>query len=172
MKFVVNYEKYLANINHPLSFKIHEFEDIFDNTNKKKCELKVMTNSLAHIAIAVENIENAKSLFELITGGIASENHQVESQKVSTSFINFGGTSIELLEPVGDDTPISKFLSQKGGGIHHLCIETDEFDNLIEKIKNTGVRILGDPFIGAKNKRVVFFHPKDTFNVLIELEEK
>ena len=130
-----------------------------------------MENKIAHIAIATESLEDAKSFFELISGNNASEEHEVSSQKVNTSFIIIGETNVELLEPIGEDTPISKFLSKSGGGIHHICIETDNFDDLIQKIKSTGVRTLGDPSIGAKNKRVIFFHPKDTFNVLIELEE-
>ena len=128
-------------------------------------------NSLAHVAIAVKNIQEARNLFELISGSKSSEPHAVESQKVITSFIPIGDTSIELLEPASDESPISKFLS-KGGGIHHICIETKEFDPLIEQLKSRGIRTLGDPFIGAKNRRVIFFHPKDTYGVLIELEER
>jgi methylmalonyl-CoA/ethylmalonyl-CoA epimerase len=130
-----------------------------------------MDNKIAHVAIATQNLEDAKSFFELISGNKASEVHEVSSQKVNTSFIKIGETHFELLEPIGDDTPITKFLSKVGGGIHHICIETRNFDELIQKIKTTGVRTLGDPSIGAKDKRVIFFHPKDTFNVLIEVEE-
>ena len=83
-----------------------------------------------------------------------------------------GSTNIELLEPFGEDTPISNFIENRGGGIHHICIESDEFDIMIKKITETGVRTLGEPSIGAKGRRIIFFHPKDTFNVLVELEEK
>jgi len=131
-----------------------------------------MVNSLAHFAIAVEDINEAKGFFELLAGNQASTPHFVESQKVNTSFLDIGDTSIELLEPVGESTPISKFLSSRGGGIHHICVETEQFDELVSTITKTGVRTLGDPFIGAKGKRVIFFHPKDTFNVLVELEER
>ncbi len=130
-----------------------------------------MENKIAHVAIATENLEDAKSFFELISGNKASKVHEVSSQKVNTSFIKIGETNFELLEPIGDDTPITKFLSKAGGGIHHICIETSNFDELIKQIKSTGVRTLGEPSIGAMDKRVIFFHPKDTFNVLIELEE-
>ncbi|MFV2015528.1 MAG: VOC family protein, partial [Candidatus Heimdallarchaeota archaeon] len=65
----------------------------------------------------------------------------------------------------------SNFLQNRRGGIHHICIETKDFDALILKITGSGVRKLGEPSVGAKGKRVIFFHPKDTFNVLIELEE-
>jgi len=131
-----------------------------------------MKNSMAHIAIAVEDINKAKDFFELISGNQASDPHFVESQKVNTSFVSLGETNFELLEPVGDDTPISNFLSNRGGGIHHICVETENFDELVTTIRSSGVRTLGEPFIGAKGRRVIFFHPKDTYNVLVELEER
>lgn len=126
---------------------------------------------MAHIAIAVENMESAKSFFELITGNQASIPRIVETQKVNTSFLKIGDTHLEFLEPYGEDTPISNFLVKRGGGIHHICIETDEFDELITKIKATGVRTLGEPSIGAHDCRIIFLHPKDTYNVLVEIEE-
>ncbi|MHA2501507.1 MAG: methylmalonyl-CoA epimerase [Candidatus Kariarchaeaceae archaeon] len=131
-----------------------------------------MTNSMAHIAIAVDDIDKAKGLFELLSGNPASDPHVVETQKVNTSFIDIGGTSIELLEPFGTDTPISNFLEKRGGGIHHICVETKAFDELIDQMRAAGIRTLGEPSIGAKGRRIIFFHPKDTFNVLIELEEE
>jgi methylmalonyl-CoA epimerase len=130
-----------------------------------------MENKLAHIAIAVDNINESKSFFELITGNSASEQKLVDSQQVNTSFVRIGETHIELLEPTANTSPISKFLANRGGGIHHLCIETNTFDDLVYRVTSMGIRTLSEPFIGAKNKRVVFFHPKDTYNVLIELEE-
>ena len=131
-----------------------------------------MGNTLAHLAVAVSNIDSAKSFFELLSGNQATKPHVVESQKVTTSFVAIGSTNIELLEPFGEATPISNFIQNRGGGIHHICIESDEFDSMIKKITETGVRTLGEPSIGAKGRRIIFFHPKDTFNVLIELEEK
>ncbi|MCY3414631.1 MAG: methylmalonyl-CoA epimerase [Candidatus Heimdallarchaeota archaeon] len=130
-----------------------------------------MKNKIAHIAIAVNDIQPAREFFELITGNKSHEPHIVESQKVNVSFIPIGDTSIELLEPTNEDSPISKFLSNKTGGIHHICIESRNFDSLIQEMKIKGIRTLGDPFIGAKGCRVIFFHPKDTYGVLIELEE-
>ncbi len=132
----------------------------------------IVNTKLSHLAVAVKDIEPAREFFEMITGNSSSNPHLVKSQKVNTSFISIGDTHIELLEPSEEITPISKFLESKGGGIHHLCIETDEFDSLINKIKNKNIRTLGEPSIGAKGKRVIFFHPKDTFGILIELEEK
>lgn len=133
---------------------------------------KMMKNTLSHVAIAVSDISSAKELFEMLSNGKASTPHPVESQNVKASFVEIGDTHIELLEPMSEDSPISKFIFKKGGGIHHLCIETENFNELIDQLVSKGIRTLGAPSIGAKNKRIVFFHPKDTFGVLIELEEK
>ncbi len=126
---------------------------------------------LSQVAIAVNKIEEAKLVFETLTGKKASDSHLVEAQKVNVSFIEIGDTKIELLEPADDVTPITNFLSKRGPGIHHIAIKTNDFDGLIENMKSIGVRTLGEPSIGAEGHRVVFFHPKDTFGVLIELEE-
>ncbi len=127
--------------------------------------------TISQIAIAVNDISKAKGVFETLVGKSASAPHLVESQKVNVSFIEIGDTKIEFLEPAADQTPITKFLEKRGGGIHHIGIKTEHFDELIEKMKSMGVRTLGDPSLGAEGNRVVFFHPKDTFGVLIELEE-
>ncbi len=130
-----------------------------------------MEHHLSHIAIATNEIDKARELFELLTNNKSSEKKLVESQKVNTSFIEIGDTHIELLEPITDDSPISNFLKKRGGGIHHLCIAVPNFNDIILKINELEIRTLGQPFRGAKGKNVVFLHPKDTFGVLIEIEE-
>ncbi|RMG33654.1 MAG: methylmalonyl-CoA epimerase [Methanobacteriota archaeon] len=127
--------------------------------------------SISQIAIAVEDIDKAKGVFETLIGKPASQPHLVESQNVNVSFIEVGETKIELLEPAAPQTPITNFLEKRGGGIHHIGIKTNQFDEMIQKLKSMGVRTLGDPTVGAEGHRVIFFHPKDTFGVLIELEE-
>lgn len=127
---------------------------------------------VSQVAVAVNKIEDAKAFFEALTGVQASNPHHVENQKVNVSMLKVGDTAIELLEPAAEQTPITKFLEQRGGGIHHIGIMTDRFDALIEEIKTMGVRTLGEPSIGAEGHRVIFFHPKDTYGVLIELEEQ
>jgi methylmalonyl-CoA epimerase len=128
-------------------------------------------NILSQVAIAVPQIAQAKELFELLTGRTASLPHHVASQKVNVSFIEMGSTKIELLEPAAEQTPITKFLQERGGGVHHLGLKTKRFEDLIAQIKQRGVRTLGEPSIGAEGHRVVFLHPKDTYGVLIEIEE-
>ena len=127
---------------------------------------------VSHVALAVDNIDSAKKIFELLAQTKGSSPKLIESQSVNASFIKLSNTSLELLEPVGDNTPISKFLKNRGGGVHHICIQTDEFESLLQKINASGVRTLSNPFLGAKNRRVVFLNPEDTFNILVELEEE
>jgi len=129
-------------------------------------------NTLSQLAIAVEDIESARSFFQLLTGKEVSPPHNVESQKVNVAFIEMGDTKIELLEPAAEQTPITNFLQQRGGGIHHMGIMTERFDELIEELRTAGIRTLGEPSKGAEGHRVLFLHPKDTFGVLIELEER
>ncbi len=128
-------------------------------------------DKISQIAIAVPEIEKAKKVFEALTETSASSPHLVETQKVNVSFIQVGDTKIELLEPASDKTPITNFLQKRGSGIHHIGIKVKEFEETIKKMKALGVRTLGDPTVGAEGHRVVFFHPKDTHGVLIELEE-
>ena len=129
-------------------------------------------NIVSQVAIAVKEIEKAKMVFETVTNASASDPHFVENQKVNVSMIRAGDAVIELLEPAGEITPITKFLKERGGGVHHIGIKTEEFDLTIENITALGIRTLGEPSIGAEGHRVIFFHPKDTYGVLIELEEK
>lgn len=127
--------------------------------------------TISQIAIAVKDIQKAKGIFETLTGKSASNPHLVSSQKVNVSFIEVGETKIELLEPAEEQTPITNFLEKRGGGIHHIGIKTKDFEGMIQNLQKMGVRTLGPPTLGAEGHRVVFFHPKDTFGVLIELEE-
>ena len=131
-----------------------------------------MDVELSQVAIAVNSIADSKGVFELLTGKSASKPVSVASQKVNVSFITLGKTKIELLESIEETSPISNFLNKRGAGVHHIAIKTEKFEQLIEKIRNKGIRLLGEPTIGAEGNRVIFLHPKDTSGVLVELEEK
>ena len=130
-----------------------------------------MTTEFSHLAIAVQDIDRVKSLFELISGNSITEKKSIQNQKINDAFLDKGHTKIEFIEPLDDSSPISKFLQHKSAGLHHLCISVSNFQQLIDQLTSLGIRKLGDPFVGAKGKRVIFFHPKDTHNILIELEE-
>ena len=134
-----------------------------------------MIKSLNHIAIAVPDIAKAANQYRERLGAVVSELTQQPEHGVSVVFIELENAKIELLEPLGENSPIAKFLERNPeGGVHHICLEVDDITAASEKLKSEGVRILGssEPKIGAHGKPVLFLHPKDFFSTLIELEEK
>ena len=123
-----------------------------------------------HIGIAVKDIEVSSALFSTILNRKPFSFERVESQKLSAVFFKMEDTSFELLEPISSDSPISKFLEKKGEGIHHVALIVDDIKAEMERLKNEGFNPLTqEPYVGANNKLVCFFHPKDTNVVLIEL---
>ena len=126
-----------------------------------------------HIAIAVPNLEKATSLYRDVLGAKVSDSMDLPEHGVTTVFVELPNTKIELLYPLGEKSPISKFLEKnKSGGMHHICIEVDNITNAIAALRKNGVRTLSDELkIGAHGKPVIFCHPKDCNGVLLELEE-
>ena len=123
-----------------------------------------------HIGIAVKDIEVSSALFSTILNRKPFSFERVGSQKLSAVFFKMEDTSFELLEPISSDSPISKFLEKKGEGIHHVALIVDDIKAEMERLKNEGFNPLTqEPYVGANNKLVCFFHPKDTNGVLIEL---
>ncbi len=133
-----------------------------------------MIGRLNHVAIAVLDMEEALKVYRDILGGTTSEKVAQPDHGVSTVFIDLPNTKIELLEPLGDNSPISKFLERNTqGGIHHICYEVDDIIAARDQLVANGARILGDgePKIGAHGKPVLFLHPKDFLGTLTELEQ-
>jgi len=133
-----------------------------------------MIGKLNHIAIAVPNIKEAADQYRNIFGAKVSEEVEQPDHGVTTVFIDLGNTKIELLEVLGEDSPIQKFLDKNPkGGMHHICLEVENINEAIEKLNTHEVSITGTgkPKIGAHGKPVVFLHPKDCNGTLIELEE-
>lgn len=133
-----------------------------------------MLGKLNHIAIAVPDIKAATKQYKEIFGAKVSEVVEQPDHGVSTVFIDLGNTKIELLEELGEDSPISNFVAKNPkGGMHHICIEVEDINTAIEKLNEHEVAITGTgkPKIGAHGKPVVFLHPKDCNGTLIELEE-
>ncbi|KAM8972813.1 methylmalonyl-CoA epimerase, mitochondrial [Pelodytes ibericus] len=128
---------------------------------------------LNHVAIAVPDLEKARSLYENVLGAKVSETIPLPEHGVYTIFVELGNTKLELLHPLGQNSPISGFLQKnKAGGMHHICIEVDNIKGAMADLKTKNIRILSDePKIGAHGKPVVFLHPKDCDGVLVELEE-
>jgi methylmalonyl-CoA/ethylmalonyl-CoA epimerase len=133
-----------------------------------------MIGKLNHIAIAVPNIKETADQYRNIFGAKVSEEVEQPDHGVTTVFIDLGNTKIELLEALGEDSPIQKFIDKNPkGGMHHICLEVVNINDAIEKLNTHEVSITGTgkPKIGAHGKPVVFLHPKDCNGTLIELEE-
>jgi methylmalonyl-CoA epimerase len=128
-----------------------------------------MLEKIDHIGIAVRSIEEAKPFFEKVLGLPCEGEEVVESQKVKTAFFAVGEVHIELLEPTSDDSPIAKFLKNKGEGIHHIAYKTDDITGQLAQAKESGCRLIHEtPIEGAGGKQVAFLHPKSTYGVLME----
>lgn len=138
------------------------------------CGGECMIGRLNHVAIAVSDIEAATAVYRDTLGAEVSAKEEQPDHGVSTVFINLPNTKIELLEPLGENSPIAKFLEKNpSGGIHHVCYEVDDIRAARDKLMAEGARVLGDgePKIGAHGKPVLFLHPKDFLGTLTELEE-
>jgi methylmalonyl-CoA/ethylmalonyl-CoA epimerase len=129
-----------------------------------------MIQRIDHLGIAVHKLEDAIPLYEKALGLKCERIEEVPSQKVRTAFFDVGGTHLELLEPTTEESPIAKFLKDKGEGIHHLAFATDDVAGQLAQAKAAGVRLINEaPVPGAGGKQVAFLHPKSTRGVLTEL---
>jgi methylmalonyl-CoA/ethylmalonyl-CoA epimerase len=128
---------------------------------------------LNHVAIAVPDIDKAAALYRDVLGAKVSEKHPQPDHGVYTVFVELGDTKIELLYPLGKNSPIQNFLDKnKQGGMHHICLEVTDVKAAIKHLKANNIRTLGDePRLGAHGKPVIFVHPKDCNGTLIELEQ-
>ena len=125
---------------------------------------------IEHIGIAVKNLEESNDLFTKLFGAAPYKMEEVASEGVNTSFFMNGPNKIELLEATNEDSPIAKFIANKGEGIHHIAFDVEDIVSEIERLKGEGFIVLNEvPKKGADNKLVAFLHPKSTNGVLIEL---
>ena len=133
-----------------------------------------MIGRLNHIAIAVADLEAASQLYRDVLGATVSAPTAIPQHGVTVAFVQLPNTKVELLEPLGDNSPIAKFLQQNpAGGMHHVCFEVEDIIRARDQLSQSGARVLGDgqPKIGAHGKPVLFLHPKDFQGTLIELEQ-
>lgn len=134
-----------------------------------------MIGKLNHIAIAVPDLISASGIYKNILGASVSDPVPMPDHGVTTVFVELPNTKIELLEPLGDDSPIQNYLLKNPkGGMHHICYEVDDIYASRDKLVKDGATILGsgEPTIGAHDKPVLFLHPKDFCGTLIEIEQK
>lgn len=123
-----------------------------------------------HIGIAVKDLETSNELFSKLFNQKPYKSETVESEGVTTSFFQIGETKIELLEATQEDSPIAKFISKKGEGIHHIAYDVEDIEAEMKRLSEAGFTLLNEkPKKGADNKLVCFLHPKTTNGVLVEL---
>jgi len=133
-----------------------------------------MIGRLNHVAIAVKDLAAASAVYKDALGATITKPLPQPEHGVTVVFITLPNTKIELLEPLGEGSPIAKFLEKSpDGGIHHVCYEVDDIIAARDRLKSQGARVLGDgtPKIGAHGKTVLFLHPKDFCGTLVELEQ-
>lgn len=131
-----------------------------------------LVRGVHHIAIAVHSLEESRTLYETALGMAATEVEAVESQRVNVLVLYAGTQRIELLEPMGEDSPISGFLKKRGPGLHHLAWHVDDCAAAIAHLDAAGVRLINStPQPGSHGTTVAFLHPKATGGVLMELVE-
>ena len=133
-----------------------------------------MLGRLNHVAIAVPDLAAASAIYRDTLGAKVSAPQALPEHGVTVVFIDTGNSKIELLEPLGEASPIASFLEKNpSGGMHHLCYEVDDILAARDRLKASGARVLGDgePKIGAHGKPVLFLHPKDFAGTLVELEQ-
>jgi len=133
----------------------------------------MIIKKIAHIGVAVKDIDEAVKFYKknlhLEVKGI----EEVEQQKVKIAFIPVGESSIELLQSTDPEGPIAKFIEKRGEGIHHLALEVDKIEEILEELKKRGVQLIDEkPRIGAHRTKIAFLHPRSTSGVLLELCER
>jgi methylmalonyl-CoA/ethylmalonyl-CoA epimerase len=133
-----------------------------------------MLGRVNHIALAVPDLAIAVERYRTGLGASVSEPQALPEHGVTVVFVQFDNTKVELLEPLGENSPIASFLAKNpDGGMHHICYEVTDILAARDHLKAAGARVLGngEPRIGAHGNPVLFLHPKDFFGTLIELEE-
>jgi methylmalonyl-CoA/ethylmalonyl-CoA epimerase len=125
-----------------------------------------------HIGLATASMEAALNVFKDGLGLEEAGGEHVESDAVRVSFLPVGESRLELLEPVGEEGPVQKFLSNRGPGVHHICLEVDDLPGMLQRLKARGVELIDqEPRRGAHGTLVAFIHPKSANGVLVELVE-
>ena len=131
-----------------------------------------MIREVDHIGIAVRSVEEACAFYRDVLALRVGETFDMPGRGVRAALVDGGNVTIELLEPLGEDTPVGKFLAKRGEGIHHVAFRVADIDAAMENLKNRGVEfVTPEPQIGAHGRRIVFLSPKSCHGVLIELCE-
>jgi len=126
---------------------------------------------MSHIGVVVQDIRQALEAYEGALGLPPREIREVPDQKVQVAFLPVGESNIELVQPLADDTGIARFLEKHGEGIHHICLEVDDIDAALARLREHGIPLIDEAPRQGAHGRVAFVHPKGMHGVLIELLE-
>lgn len=124
-----------------------------------------------HVAVVVADIDEALKFWQDALGIQLHHIEDVPSQKAQVAFLPVGDSEVELVKPTADDTGAAKFLAERGGGMHHLCIEVDDISGKLQELKDKGIRLINEEPIELPGRKMAFIHPKSTGGVLLELYE-
>ena len=125
-----------------------------------------------HIGIAVRSLEKALTFYRDSLGLDATQPEDVPTEGVRVVFLPVGESRVELLEPLGPESPVTRFLEKRGEGIHHICLRVEDMDRTLAALEERGVRVIQPaPRVGAGGRRIAFIHPSSTGGVLLELKE-
>lgn len=132
-----------------------------------------MIKKIDHIGIAVHDIDAALEVFAEALGLSLSHTDTEHGQKTIVAFLPAGESEVELVEPMGEDGPVARFLTKRGEGIHHICFEVDDIEAALARLRAHGVELIDQtPYIGTGGKKIAFIHPKGAHGVLIELYQR
>ena len=124
-----------------------------------------------HVAIAVEDIQAALGFWQNALGIPLDHIEDVPSQQAWVAFLPLGGSEVELVQPTVEETGTAKFLKERGGGMHHLCLEVDDIEGMLAQLKEAGIRLINETPLELEGRRMAFIHPKSASGVLVELYE-
>ena len=122
-----------------------------------------------HVAIAVPDLDASLSFWRDALGLTLDHVEDVPSQKSMVAFIPCGDSEVELVKPTADDTGVAKFIAERGGGLHHLCFQVDDIEEMLADLKEKGIRLINETPQVLPGRKMAFVHPKSTGGVLVEL---
>lgn len=132
-----------------------------------------MIRGVDHLGLAVTNLDEGLGFWRDLLGLEATHTETVAEQGVKTAFLTLGDTSLELLEPTGPETPVGRFLAQRGPGFHHICLLVEDLEASLQRLRDQGARLIDEtPRDGARGSRIAFVHPSSCGGVLVELKEQ
>jgi len=131
-----------------------------------------MLGRIDHIGVATDDLDGAIALYEGALGMPVAHRETVESQGVEAVLLDVGEGHVELLRPLGPDTPVAKYLEKKGPGLHHVAYAVDDIEGVLGSLKEAGIEMIdSEPRVGIRDSRVAFVHPRSTGGVLTEIVE-